>query len=216
MPNGAAHAGQTIRLIRLSLFTLLAWVVPAAAQVRAPACVQVHEEVRKWRLGKDRQERPHAVDVPRAVAIGRAAADRCRGDDGFLLAYSLARIDLSADPRRGAPEERAAQFRAAVTDLEEVRTAVLGGRSQRYEIFNILGLIYFDTRRYTDSVAVTTPPAALMAKMTPKARQYTLATRAMAYALLGQSTSAAQSFDMATKSGHPGAAAIKRKMLGKK
>jgi len=186
----------------------------AAAQTRSAACVTANNTVTQFRLGKDRAGRPSRVDLPRAVAAGDAAVRQCRSDDLFLLAYALARIDLSADAKRSTPAQRTRLFNAALADLEQLKTKVLAGKSDRYEVFNILGLIYYDTGQLDRSLAALNAGVPLLPRMTAASRQKTLLTLGMAQARIGQPAKAATTFDLAAKNGHPQAQAIKRQMLG--
>ena len=152
----------------------------AAAQARNAACVTANNTVTQFRLGKDRAGRPNRVDLPRAVAAGDAAVRQCRGDDLFLLAYALARVDLSADPKRSTPAQRTKTFNAALADLEQLKTKALAGKSDRYEVFNILGLIYYDTGQLDCSLAALNAGVPLLPRMTAASRQKNLLTLGMA------------------------------------
>lgn len=187
-----------------------------SAAVRPAACVAANDEVTSLRLGKDRQGNPTRIDVARAVEIGNANYTMCRSDGGFIIAFSIARIDLSANPKYSKPTIRTSLFKAALSDLDSLRISVNNGLSDRYEIFSILTLIYYDTRQYEKSIAVSRESDRFARQMLATSRQKVLITRGMAESQLGQSAAAAQSFDLASKAGHPQAAAIKRRMLGVK
>jgi hypothetical protein len=202
--------------MRVLAFTGLALlgVAPALAQVaRIPACVTANDDVTRMRLGKDRAGRPSPIDLPGSVARGDRARGQCSGDDGFMLAYALARIDLSGDTKRGTPTQRTALFNAAVADLEGLRGLVVAGRSSRYEIFNILGLIYNSTGQPKRGADVTASATPFLPKMTAESRQKTLITQGVAQAQLGQSAPAAKSFDLAKKAGSNRAGIVAQKML---
>jgi len=200
---------------------LLAFMIPAALMtgalhgqtLRAPACVAANDQVTRLRIGKDRLGRPNAVDVARAVAAGDTASGNCRGDSSFLLAYALARIDLASDVKWSTPTARAAMFNRALTDLETIKASVLAGRSNRYEIFNILALIYYNTGQFAKTIAVTDASAPVFVRMTPASRQKTLVTRGLAQAQLGRSDAATISLNLAARNGYPHTAELKRKML---
>jgi hypothetical protein len=202
-----------ILLAALALPTTLMASALLAQAPRSSACVAANDQVTRLRLGKDRLGKPNAVDVAGAVAAGDAAAGSCRADSAFLLAYALARIDLSSDVKRAAPMPRAAMFNAALTDLETIKALVLAGRSDRYEIFDILALIYYNTGQFAKAVAVTDASTPIFAHMSPVSRQKTLITRGLAQAQLGQTEKASASLDLAAKNGYAHTAELKRKML---
>lgn len=189
----------------------------AGAQTgRSPECVRANDEVTKHRTGKDRAGRAHSVSAEQAVAVGRRFATRCDGDSGFLLAFALARIDLAKDVRRVSLSERGELFRDGVADLERVKQRASRGQSDRYEVFNILALIYYDTKQYEKSLAVLLESAPHFERLTTTSRRNTFFTRGMAQYQLGRYDDAARSFAYARKFGHPGAAtweAAMRKML---
>jgi len=199
----------------------LALMIPAALTAtaldsqtpRAPACVAANDQVTRLRIGKDRQGRPNAVDVAGAVAAGDAALRNCRGDSAFLLAYALARIDLASDVKRSTPTARTAMFNRALIDLEAIKASVLAGRSDRYEVFDILALIYYNTGQFSKAIAITEASAPVFVRMTPASRQKTLVTRGLAQAQLGRSGAATTSLDLAARNGYPHTAELKRKML---
>ena len=180
---------------------------------RAPGCVAANDQVTRLRIGKDRQGRPNAVDIAGAVAAGDAALRNCRGDSTFLLAYGLARIDLASDVKWSIPTVRTAMFNRALADLETIKTSVLAGRSDRYEIFDILALIYYNTGQFAKAIAVTDASAPVFVRMTPASRQKTLVTRGLAQAQLGRSDAATISLNLAARNGYPHTAELKRKML---
>ena len=208
--------------MRLAVSVLLVCTAcPAAAQIRTqvyrPAiCVAANDQVTSLRLGKDRQNNPTRLDVAKAVEVGNGFAAKCRSDGGFMIAYSIARIDLSGNPKYSKPAVRTALFNTAVADLESIRAMVNANTSDRYEIFSIMALIYYDTRQYEKVIAVSRESDRFAARMSAASRQKVLVTRGMAESQLGQSNAAAQSFDLAARAGHPQAAAIKRRMLGVK
>jgi hypothetical protein len=201
-------------LLALAAAAAVSGAQAQAQAARSPACVAANDEVTRLRIGRSRSGAAARVDVPKAVATGAAAAAQCRGDDKFLLAYALARIDLSTDTKRGTPAARTALFNASVDDLETVKRHVLAGASDRYEVFDILGLIYYQTGQFDRSVASLSVPPALLGKMTPDSRQKTYFTLGMAQAQVGRPNQAAQAFDLAAKNGHPRAQATKFQMVG--
>jgi len=205
-------------MTRTPLLALVLLAAPTATALhaqtpRAPACVAANDQVTRLRTGKDRQGRPNAVDVAGAVAAGDAALRNCRGDSTFLLAYALARIDLASDVKRTTPTARAAMFNNALADLETIKASVLAGRSDRYEIFNILALIYYNTGQFAKAIAVTDASAPVFVRMTPTSRQKTLVTRGLAQAQLGQPGAATTSLNLAARNGYAHTAELKRKML---
>jgi hypothetical protein len=202
-----------IRLALLALALTLA-AGPAAAQTRSAACASANDEVTRLRLGKDRNGRPNRIDLPKAVSVGAAAAARCAGDDRFVLAYALARIDLSGDVKRTPYARRTEMFNGAVADLEALKAKVLAGRSDRYEVFNVLGLVYYDVGQFDRSIAALSAGTPLLGRMTETSRRNTLVTLAMAQAQTGQSTKAAANFDRAAQAGYRDAQSIKQQMLG--
>jgi hypothetical protein len=193
--------------------------IQAQVQAQAPSgrdavCASANDEITRLRLGKDRAGRPGRVDVPRAVALGDARVARCRNDDLFMLAYALARVDLSRDIKRSTPTQRTALFNGAVRDLEALKAKVVAGRSDRYEIFNILGLIYYDTGQFEMSKAVLQASAPFQSRMTPESRGKTLVTLGLALAQTGQTAKAAATFDNAAAGGYRRAADVKQSVLG--
>ena len=189
--------------------------VPAVAQPRDAACVVANDDVTRMRLGKDRAGSASRIDLPGAVARGDAARSQCSRDDGFMLAYALARIDLSADASRGTREARTAMFNTSVADLEAIRAKVIAGQSDRLEVFNVLGLIYNSTGQPARSLAVTQSAQPFMARMAAPSKQKTLITQGIAQAQLGQSTPAVKSFDQAKSAGSAQADVVRRKILGR-
>lgn len=188
--------------------------VQAQVPTRSPACISANDNVTRMRLGKDRLGRAYPVDVVGAVAAGRSALVRCRSDSGFMLAYALARVDLAAESRRSTPAARTTMFEEAVADLEAIKSSVMAGRSDRYEIFNILALIYYDSRQHEKSLAVSKSATPYLPRMTAASQQKLLVTQGMAQAQMGQSKAADASFKRAQQSGHPKAAEIRQRMLG--
>jgi hypothetical protein len=196
-------------VLRAALLATTAQAGPS----RNPACVAANDLVTRLRIGKDRLGKPSAVDAAGAVAAGNTNAVACRGDDGFLLAYSLARIDLASDTKRQSLPARNAMFNAALADLEAIRSSVQAGRSDRYEIFNILALIYYNTGQFAKAETTTKASAPFAGRMTPESAQKTLVNQGLAQAQLGKSAEASASFDQAARKGYPHAAELKRKML---
>lgn len=188
----------------------------AQAPPRTPACIAANDQVTAARLGKDRSSRPVPLNLTQAVAVGDRYARQCRGDDTFMLAYALARIDLSGNPKLLPLAKRTPMFNGAVSDLGAIKSNVLAGRSDRYEIFNVLALIYYDVGRYADAVNTARQGAPLAGKMTPTSRQKMFTTLGLAQAQLGQTTAAAISLDTAQKFGSQRAAGLKQSVLGTK
>lgn len=187
---------------------------PAFSQ-RNAACVKANDDVTRLRLGHDRAGRPNAIDLPRALAVGQNSATACQGDDSFLLAYALARIDAAKDVKHTPLQSRTPLFNAALSDLETIRQRVAAGRSDRYEIFNTLGLIYYDLQQYDRSVAVLRQAARFSGRMSPDSRQKTYFTLGMAQMRLGLSGEAAAAFGEAQRNGHPTAGQWQRQMLSR-
>jgi tetratricopeptide (TPR) repeat protein len=156
------------------------------------------------------------VNVPKAVEIGEAAAINCKDDDAFMLAYSLARIDLSAQVKFGTPAQRAEYFNSAIYDLRALDAKVRSGKSEHYEIFNVLGFIYYEAGQYQKSIEELNAAGPFLKKMSPISAQKTLITLGAAQGQLGQNDAGARSFDEAVTFGYPSAKAkeLKRKMLG--
>ena len=204
---------RRIPRLALGVSAALAATASHAQLPRSARCVAANDQVTRLRIGKDRQGRPNAVDVAGAVAAGAAALGDCRGDTGFLLAFSLARIDLASDARRSAPAARTAMFNTALADLETIKSSVLAGKSDRYEIFDILALIYYNTGQFEKAIATTDASTPVFARMTPGSQQKTLVTRGLAQAQLGKPAAASLSFDLAAKRGYAHSAELKRKML---
>ena len=205
-----------IRFCLLLLALSLPAAVGAQSPPRDPQCVAANDEVTKHRLGKDRAGKLYRVDLQRAVAAGRAAEGRCRGDGGFMLAYALARIDLSKDTDAVQLKERTALFNSAVQDLALVRRYVQSGQSDRYEVFNVLGLIYHDIGQYQESIDVLNASAPFFKKMTKTSRQNTFFTKGMALYQLGRNAEAAVAFGYAKRFGHALAAQWESSMRAKK
>lgn len=181
---------------------------------RVSACIVANDDVTRMRLGKDRTGKPFPVDLVGAVARGDQVRGQCSGDGAFMLAYSLARIDLSGDPKRGGtPAERKVIYNAGLADLEGLRSQVLAGRSDRYEIFNILALIYTSTGQPARAAAVTQSAKPFLSRMSAESRQKTLVNQGVAQAQLGQSAPAVQSFNLARQAGSKSATAVKAKMI---
>ncbi|HYE29441.1 MAG TPA: hypothetical protein VEA61_14575 [Allosphingosinicella sp.] len=191
------------------------WLVAATAHAQAPRhaeCVKANDEVTKYRLGKNRAGRLAAVNVQKAVAIARQFRSRCSSDGQFMLASGLAKTDLAKDVANVGLDERAQLFREGVADLEGVKTLVLAGRSDQYEVFNVLGLIYYETKRFEESLAVIEASAPVFAKMTLRSRRNTFFTRGLAQYQLGREADASRSFGYAKMFGHPEAAAWQARM----
>ena len=196
------------------MLTLVVGSAQAQVPTRVPACVSANDAVTAARLGRDRNGASVRRDLALSVSVGQNAVARCRNDDGFMLAYALARVDLARDTTKGTPQSRTAIFNTALADLEAIKTKVIARQSDRLEIFNVLGLIYYETNQFSKSLATIDASAPLVARMTPESRQKMFVTRGMAQAQLGKSADAARSFDNAARFGHPNATDIKRKMLG--
>lgn len=200
----------TSRLLAAAAAAAILLPVTATAQAQVPArtafCVAANDEVTRHRLGKDRAGRPYPVNVGQAVAAGRRADARCRADGGFLLAYALARIDLAKDVKASSVENRTANFNSALADLDLVKRLVLAGKSDRYEVFNTLGLIYHETKQYEKAIAVLNQSAPVLNKLSLRSKQNTFFTRGLAQLELGRSAEAGASFAQAKKLGHPQAA----------
>jgi hypothetical protein len=197
------------------LVALVVAATAAEAQVqpdRSPRCVTAQQEVTRHRLGRDGAR----VDAGRAVAEGGRAEAACRGDGGFLLAYSLARIDLSKETRRVGLAERKALFEAGVRGLEQVRGYVVQRKSDRYEIYNVLGLVYYDVGDYQKSIGVLNSSAPFLELMTQTSRQNTFFTKGMALYQLGRNAEAAVAFGYAKRFGHAQAARWEAAMRAKK
>lgn len=197
-------------LLSAALWTWLAWSGGAFAQTgtaaRAPECVAANDEVTRLRLGHDRAGRAAPVNPGQAVAAGRRAAGRCSGDNAFLIAYALARIDLSKDIKGVSLDNRTSYFNGALADLELVKRRVEARQGAQYEIFNILGLTYYDTRQYEKSIAVLNEAGPFLNASTTVSRRNTYFTKGMAQYQLGRTAEAASSFGTASKFGHPQAA----------
>jgi tetratricopeptide (TPR) repeat protein len=191
------------RALPLASLVVAATVAEAQGQpVRSPRCVTAQEEVSRYRLGRDGAP----IDARRAVAAGARAEAACRGDGGFLLAYSLARIDLSKETQRVGLAERKALFEAGLAGLERVRAYVAQRKSDRYEIYNVLGLVYYDVGDYQKSIDVLNSSAPFLKLMTATSRQNTFFTKGMALYQLGRNAEAAVSFGYAKRFGHAAAA----------
>jgi tetratricopeptide (TPR) repeat protein len=199
--------GLSAAALAASVLLTVALPEPASAQAaRKPECVAANDEVTRLRLGRDRAGRGYAVNVPQAVAAGLRAAPRCSGDDPFLIAFALARIDLAKDVKQTPLESRTSHFNNALASLDVVKRRVAAGKSDRYEVFNILGLIYYDTQQFERSIAVLLESAPFLGRMTPTSRRNTFFTKGMAYYHLGRVQEAEASFATARKFGHPEAA----------
>lgn len=188
-----------------------AGLLPAAAAAqpaRNPACAEAEAQMTRFRTG--RAWIP--AYYPKGVAIGDRVAKMCRNDDRFLLAYSQARVDLSKDVKGSPLETRTAAFNNGMADLERIRARVVAGKSDLYEIFSILGLIYYDTNQYEKSLAVLEASAPFFNKIGTVSRRNIFFTRGMAQYQLGKYGEAASSFAYARKFGHPSAAAWESKM----
>ncbi|HEY0413878.1 MAG TPA: hypothetical protein VGD66_12140 [Allosphingosinicella sp.] len=199
-------------LLAAAALSSLPW--PAAAQpARSPDCVRANDEVTRYRLGHDRSGAPNAVDPLRAVRAGSAAYARCEGDGAFLLAFSMAKIDAAKDIRRTPLNQRTSLFNEGVAGLELLRRQVLKGQSDRYEVFNTLGLTYYDLQQYDRSVAVLSEGQKFAGKMTRASQQNTFFTLGMAQMKLGRRAEASAAFGQASRAGHPAAAQWQKQAL---
>lgn len=197
----------SVAALAASILLTAALPAPASAQpARKPECIAANDEVTRHRLGRDRAGRAFPVNVPQAVAVGLRAAPRCSGDDPFLIALALARIDLAKDVSQTSVESRTSHFNNALAYLNLVKQRVATRKSDRYEVFNILGLIYYDTQQYEKSIAVLLESAPFIGRMSLTSRRNTFFTKGMAYYHLGRTEEAEISFANAKKFGHPEAA----------
>lgn len=185
-------------------------------QTRDRQCVVANDEVTRRRIGRDRAGNTYSVNVGQAVSVGRMAAARCQGDDQFLLAYALARLDLAKEVKRLDVSERTALFNGGIEDLELIKLRVLSRQSDSVEIFNILGLIYYETKQYEKSISTLEASAPFISRLTQRSLRNTFFTRGMAQFQLGQFPQAATSFSYAKKFGHPDAARWELLMRSKK
>jgi hypothetical protein len=163
---------------------------------RSPECTRAADEVTHNRL----------VDPRRAVAAGSAAYARCQGDGAFLLAFSMAKIDAAKDVKRAPLNQRTSLFNEGVAGLDLLRRQVLKGESNQYEVFNTLGLTYYDLQQYDRSVAVLSEGQRFAGRMTRATQQDTFFTLGMAQLKLGRRAEAAAAFGQASRAGHPQAA----------
>jgi tetratricopeptide (TPR) repeat protein len=178
----------------------------AAQPARTPECVRANDDVTRYRLGHDRNGAANAVDPLRAVRIGAAAYARCQGDGFFLLAFSMAKIDAAKDVQRTPLSQRTGLFNEGVGGLELLRRRVLAGQSDRYEVFNTLGLVYYDLQQYDKSVAILSEGRKFAGKMSRASQQNTYFTLGMAQLKLGRRAEASAAFGAASQAGHPQAA----------
>jgi hypothetical protein len=199
---------NTIRLTAASLLLTGALVATAASAqaTRSPECAKANDEVTRYRLGHDRNGAANAVDPRRAVAVGSLAYARCQGDGALLLAFSMAKIDAAKDVKHTPLNQRTSLFNEGVAGLELLRRQVLKGASDRYEVFNTLGLTYYDLQQYDKSVAVLSEGQKFAARMTRASQQNTFFTLGMAQLKLGRRAEAAAAFGQASRAGHPQAA----------
>jgi hypothetical protein len=193
------------RLTAASLVLTAAFAAaPAPAQPsRSAECVRANDEVSRYRL----------VDPRRAVSVGSAAYARCQSDGAFLLALSMARIDAAKDVKRTPLNQRTALFNEGVAGLEQVRRLVLKGASDQYEVFNALGLTYYDLQQYDKSVGVLSEGQKFAGRMTRASQQNTFFTLGMAQMKLGRRAEAASAFGQASRAGHPQAAQWQKQAL---
>lgn len=173
---------------------------PAAGQPgRSATCAEAEAEIVRDRTS-------HSANIPAAVAMGRLRERECNDDDPFLLAYALARIDLAKEVDRSSVGDRTAKFNDALVDLELIRNRVLARRSATYEIFGILGHIYYETKQYEKAIQVLNASAPVFPKLDAGAQRVILFTRGQAEYQLGRYAEARHSFTRAAKLGHPEAA----------
>lgn len=200
--------GRTVTVASLLVGAALLGAAAAAdAQgARPPACVHANDEVSRYRLGHDRNGAPNAVDPLRAVRAGSAVYAACQQDGQFLLAFSMAKIDAAKDIRRTPLAERTGLFNEGVAGLELLRQQVLRGQSDRYEVFNTLGLTYYDLQQYDRAVGVLSQGQKFAGRMTAASQQNTFFTLGLAQMKLGRRAEAAAAFGQASRAGHPQAA----------
>jgi len=186
---------------------LLCIASPAPAQLRrVPQCEAANDEVTRLRLGHDRAGKTNAINAGQAVAAGRRVNSICRGDNRFLIAYALARIDRSRDIKNVGLDERGTLFNSAMADLNLVKSRVGSRHSTDYEIFNILGLIQYDLRQYDTSIATLRQGEPFVRLMSAKSRQNLYFTKGMAQYQLRRIAEADAAFALARQYGHPTAA----------
>lgn len=168
---------------------------PAPAQPAGSAeCAEAQAEIARHRLARS---------TSAAISVGRKRESECRGDDGFLLAYALARIEVAKQVDRLDVRDRTETFNGALEDLELVKGHVLARRSDHYEIFGTLGHIYYETKQYEKAVAVLNASAPVFPRLNPATQRNILFTRGQAEYQLGQYNEARHSFTRAAKLGHP-------------
>ncbi len=186
---------------------------PAEAQPTRPlGCEVATDLIEKLRRVRAPATRATPANLARAVRTGKLMGRGCRSDEDFLVAYALARIELSGDIQNTALEARTAYFNAGLADLELVRRSVLRGESERFDIFSILGRIYNDIQQYEKSLAVLLESAPYFGRLSAASRRESLFTKGMAYYHLGRREEAANSFANAGKFGHPDAARLEAQM----
>lgn len=168
---------------------------PAPAQSGGSAeCAQGQADITRHRLARN---------FPAALAAGRMRKSECDGDDAFLLAYALARIDIAKEVNQSTVGYRTDKFNEALEDLELIKNRVLARRSATYEIFGTLGHIYYETKQYEKAIAVLNAAAPVFPKLDAGTQRTILFTRGQAEFQLGRYVEASHSFTRAAKLGHP-------------
>lgn len=202
----------------VGLVVLAAISLPGAVHAadRDPACVRANDRVTQLRIGRTRTGQSTPLNVANAVKTGETFLSKCNGDDNFMLAFALARVDLSAQVKFGTPDQRAKYFNSAVRDLTALDGKVRSGRSDHYEIFNVLGLVYYEAGQYQKAIDELRGASPFLSKMTAASAQKTLVTLGVAFGQLGQNDAGAKAFDQAVTFGYPAGKAndLKRKTLG--
>ncbi len=204
--DGGAVSGFRILPPALGLIFLLTPAPATGQSGGSTECAQAQAEITRNRLGQK---------VPAAVAVGRTREAECKGDDDFLLAYALARIDLAKQVNRSDVEDRTATFNDALADLELVAKRVSARRSTTYEIFGILGNIYYETKQYEKAIALLNAAAPVFPRLNAATQRTILFTRGQAEYQLGRYVEARHSFTRAARLGHPEAAKWLIKSAGK-
>ena len=186
----------------LLIVGLVSTPAPALGQgpsARSPTCV----------AATDKLESLRAANPSIAVVYGGDHPE-CQQDDAFLVALALAKIDVAKQIKRAGVETRTSHFNGAIRYLEAVRNRVATGRSVQYEVFTILGQIYFDTQQYEKSIAVLNQAKMVWRRLSPKQRQDNYFIKGMAQVKLGRTSEAASSFGTARQLGHPQAARLEQ------
>lgn len=204
-------------LIAATGLSVAVTTTPALAQLRLdPRCAAANDEVTRLRLGHDRAGKRNAVNAGQAVAAGRRVNSICRGDNRFLIAYALARIDRSKDIKNVGLDERTALFNSGMADLMLVKSRVGSRHSTDYEIFNIVGLIQYDLRQYDTSIATLRQGETFVKLMSAKSRQNLYFTKGMAQYQLRRIAEADAAFSLARQYGHPTAASWQARLRSSK